>query len=257
MTRPGINILIIILLTLIFCEYAGAYSDYQKYFYQEYPFSPFASECSVCHFPDKSLNAYAKDWKKYDKSFFEISELDSDEDGFENIAEILNGTNPGDSRSHPDLPPVPEAGPDQTVKEWTMVTLDGSESFDSDGTIISYEWSQAEGVEVIIINPGSSRAGFTAPDVKHEGSSLKFELTVTDSKGQKRIDSCTVMVLHTPEGHMDDSGLLKMNDAILALRTSAQGEDSSPVSLKADVNADNRIGLEEVIYVLGKISDSR
>ena len=40
------------------------------------------------------------------------------------------------------LPPTADAGVDQTVNEGDTVTLDGSNSSDSDGTIAAYLWEQ-------------------------------------------------------------------------------------------------------------------
>ena len=42
-------------------------------------------------------------------------------------------------------PPVADAGPNQTVKEGVAVTLDGSNSDDSDNGIVSYLWEQVPG----------------------------------------------------------------------------------------------------------------
>jgi chitinase len=42
------------------------------------------------------------------------------------------------------------AGPDPTVDESTTVTLDGSASTDSDGTIASYSWTQTGGPKVTL-----------------------------------------------------------------------------------------------------------
>lgn len=36
--------------------------------------------------------------------------------------------------------PIADAGPDQEVKEGDQVTLTGTNSFDSDGEIVSYTW---------------------------------------------------------------------------------------------------------------------
>jgi chitinase len=47
------------------------------------------------------------------------------------------------------------AGPDQTVDEGTTVTLDGSASSDSDGTIASYSWTQTAGPKVTLSHESS------------------------------------------------------------------------------------------------------
>jgi hypothetical protein len=65
---------------------------------------------------------------------------DSDGDGFTNLQEYLAGTDPLNPSSMP-LPPVADAGKDLNVKTGQLVTLDGSNSFDPEGKMISYEWS--------------------------------------------------------------------------------------------------------------------
>jgi hypothetical protein len=90
--------------------------------------------------------------------------------------------------------PTADAGPDQMVDEGTGVTLNGSNSFDTDGTIASYLWSQTGGTAVTINNSTSAIATFTAPNVGVSGATLTFQLTVTDNDGETGTDSCVVNI---------------------------------------------------------------
>ena len=92
-------------------------------------------------------------------------------------------------------PPVADAGPDQTVKEGMVVTLDGSQSSDPDDGITSYDWEQFAGSPAVILSDARAvRPTFTAPVVPANGTVLGFRLTVTDRGGQRSTDTCTVTV---------------------------------------------------------------
>lgn len=91
-------------------------------------------------------------------------------------------------------PPVADAGPDQTVEEGKLVTLDGSKSADPDGTIASYLWEQTAGASVTLSSTTAVKPTFTAPDVGVNGTALTFQLTVTDNQGQQSKDTCIVNV---------------------------------------------------------------
>ena len=78
--------------------------------------------------------------------------------------------------------PVADAGLDRSAKAGTVVTLDGSHSFDVDGNAIaSYEWMQVAGPFVTLV-PGanSPKPSFTTPNIG--GSTLVFKLRVSDGK---------------------------------------------------------------------------
>lgn len=90
--------------------------------------------------------------------------------------------------------PVAEAGPNQIVKEGTIVTLDGSNSMDADDGIVSYVWTQTDGIPVTLSDASAVRPTFTAPNVGSEGAALVFKLTVTDKGGLKTQDNCTVNI---------------------------------------------------------------
>ena len=90
-------------------------------------------------------------------------------------------------------PPMADAGPDQTVREFSRVKLVG-EGSDPDGDRIIYSWSQTSGPEVTY-NVFSTELSFVAPDVStDETISLEFELSVRDSHGAVTTDTVIVSV---------------------------------------------------------------
>jgi fibronectin type 3 domain-containing protein len=90
--------------------------------------------------------------------------------------------------------PTADAGPDQTVDEGQTVTLDGSNSFDPDGSVVSYSWTQIGGITVTLSEKTAVQPTFTAPDVGRDGASLTFQLTITDDGGLQSTDTCITNV---------------------------------------------------------------
>ncbi len=80
------------------------------------------------------------------------------------------------------LPPVANAGSDQTVDEWTPVTLNGTASQDPDGGALSYAWSQLAGTTVTLDLTNPAQPTFTAPLVSASGDVLTFQLVVSDGQ---------------------------------------------------------------------------
>src|SRR2546428_13923630 len=78
-------------------------------------------------------------------------------------------------------PPVANAGPDQTVSEGALVTLNGTLSSDPDGDVSTYSWLQTNGTAILLNNSTSTVTTFTAPNVNNEGGTLTFDLTVSDN----------------------------------------------------------------------------
>ncbi|MGR9053515.1 MAG: PKD domain-containing protein [Gammaproteobacteria bacterium] len=99
----------------------------------------------------------------------------------------------------PNLPPIADAGPDQTVKQNKEVILDGSQSRDgeSDGRpLASWSWVQIGGAPVVLNNASTPNASFTAPQLKGLKSMIQtFELTVTDDEGAEATDRVQITVV--------------------------------------------------------------
>jgi chitinase len=92
--------------------------------------------------------------------------------------------------------PTASAGADQSVEGPASVSLDGSASKDSDGTIASYAWSQVSGTAVTLANVNAAVASFDVVEVTQQ-ETLTFSLTVTDNEGATSTD--TVVVTVTPK----------------------------------------------------------
>lgn len=110
----------------------------------------------------------------------------------------LSGTN---------VPPVADAGPDQTVDEGATVTLNGSNSDDSDDGIESYLWEQVDTTyPVTLSDPAAEQPTFTAPEVGQDGAALTFRLTVTDYSGATSSDTCIINVSYVNIAPVADAG---------------------------------------------------
>ena len=104
-------------------------------------------------------------------------------------------------------PPTADAGANQNVDEETTVTLDGSNSSDSDDGIEFYEWIQVAGPSVTLSNPRAIKPTFMSPSVAGgQSKSLRFELTVTDYGGLKDTDTTVVNVTGDNDPPTADAG---------------------------------------------------
>ncbi|MFL6325413.1 MAG: PKD domain-containing protein [Nitrososphaeraceae archaeon] len=94
--------------------------------------------------------------------------------------------------------PIAVAGPDQIVKEGSTVILNGSGSRDPNGVILSYSWRQIPTNNFITLSGASTPIwSFTTPRVSAD-TTLKFQLTVTDSNGLNDNSTVSVIVKHVP-----------------------------------------------------------
>jgi endonuclease/exonuclease/phosphatase family metal-dependent hydrolase len=89
--------------------------------------------------------------------------------------------------------PVAYAGADQTASIGSVVTLSADQSYDPNGTIVSYLWEQTAGPAVSLSGASSSQATFTVPEVQRT-TTWTFKLTVTDNDGETGMDYVNVTV---------------------------------------------------------------
>jgi YD repeat-containing protein len=94
----------------------------------------------------------------------------------------------------PNQPPVADAGPDVNINLGATAVLDGSNSSDSDGTIVSYQWQKLSGIPVSLQNATTATASFVTNGLVG-GELLTFELTVTDNNGAIATDQIALTIV--------------------------------------------------------------
>ena len=122
----------------------------------------------------------------------------------------------GTGGSAENQPPVADAGENKTVSDengdgYETVTLDGSGSYDSDGTIDSYEWKEG----TTILGTAASITESFAVGVH------TVTLTVTDDGGLKDTDNVTITVTE-PGGEM----AMHVFNIVMSLSTRSAGPNT-------------------------------
>ncbi|MES9850440.1 MAG: hypothetical protein ABW170_01235 [Candidatus Thiodiazotropha sp. L084R] len=117
---------------------------------------------------------------------------DNGETATDRVSIRVNPIDAGDNNPDVNIPPLADAGNDQTVEASQSVTLMGSGS-DSDGTVVSYQWTQLSGSAVNLSDSDTAVASFNAPSVT-VSETLEFNLSVTDDDDETTIDSVSIRV---------------------------------------------------------------
>ena len=119
--------------------------------------------------------------------------------------------------------PAADAGPGQTAEEGSTVTLTAAGSSDPDDGISGYRWTQTGGSPAVTLSdPGSAQPTFVAPAVDGSGTSLTFQLTVTDAGGLKSDSAVTVTV--------NDNGIAGFPASAITTRAFS----GDPIGIEAD-----------------------
>jgi hypothetical protein len=122
-----------------------------------------------------------------------------------------------------DLPPVANAGANQTVNEGDLVTLNGTASSDPNpGEALTFAWTQLSGPTVTLTGANTATPSFTAPQVDPAGATLEFQLEVCDEANPVSLCStATVMVtVQDVVQIIDATGTVIVNGPVTSAKTS-------------------------------------
>ena len=139
------------------------------------------------------------------------------------------------------LPPVANAGADQTINIGDNATLDGSGSSDSDGSIVSYLWQ--EGATTLSTNVSFT---LTAPSAGIH----TITLTVTDDQGDIGTDTVDIKVNTAPVANAGPDQNITLGDTLTldgtastddfnSIVTYAWTESTIPLTLSGDTTTAN------------------
>lgn len=116
----------------------------------------------------------------------------SEANAINKVGQIAGAASTADGATHavfwtaiPNSPPTANAGPDQTVLAGMPALLDGSGSFDPEGGLLTYQWTEA----------GRQVAVGATPTVSLAPGTHTLTLTVTDDQGATASDDVVVTVL--------------------------------------------------------------
>nr|WP_308463752.1 PKD domain-containing protein [Chitinophaga nivalis] len=135
------------------------------------------------------------------------------------VTVTVNPPDPGNQ------PPIANAGNDVTVElPVSSVTLDGTASYDPDGTIVSYAWTKVSGPGKVTINNAFTATATVSGLVS---GTYTFQLQVTDNKGATAQASVTVTVIKPkpdnkpPIANAGNSVTVPLSDDLLLLNGGA------------------------------------
>ncbi|MGK5093365.1 hypothetical protein WDW89_15315, partial [Deltaproteobacteria bacterium TL4] len=148
----------------------------------------------------------------------------------DNDEQTSTGGNPGEPTTAKNQPPTAEAGSAQHINENTIVTLDGSQSVDSDGQIVSYDWKQIYGPVVSLSNASNVNPTFIAPEVSGLGKILTFQLTVTDDQAATAIAYVSIEVFDVVTTVVGTSTISAPPDSVIT--ENASGSITAEITVK-------------------------
>ena len=131
------------------------------------------------------------------------------------------------------LLPTADGGPDQSVYEGELVTLNAGNSRDQDGTIVSYHWELVSGTAIEIPDPTQPRVSFTAPATSVTLQNI-YQLTVTDDLGATSSDqvSVTMRPIIPPRSNAGPDQIVESESVVVLSGAGSTDSDGSIVAYR-------------------------
>jgi hypothetical protein len=153
--------------------------------------------------------------------------------------------------SGPVIPPIAHAGSDGVASAGEEVTLDGSSSYDPDGTIVSWVWRSLSDPQKPIVAEGE-----VATLNAHGYVEELIELTVTDNQGNANSD--TMKITHPGiEGPPGPPGIAPEEVAVMQNQIATLQEENNALQQQnaelQQQNAQQQTALDQDRYLLGQL----
>ncbi len=134
-----------------------------------------------------------------------------------------------------DHAPVAVPGPNQTVNEGSLVTLNGSFSYDPDVDPITYQWQQTGGSPMVTLTgANTNKAAFTAPVLAGGVGgplTLTFSLTVSDGvlSDTQSVTVTVDQVDHPPTANAGPPQTVNVGSPVTLDGTMSSDPDNDPI----------------------------
>lgn len=101
-----------------------------------------------------------------------------------------------------DSRPIAHAGLDQIVTGGQLVTLNGSASYDPEGSNLLFQWRQISGTAITLSSEADDTPSFIAPTL---GQTLSFQLVTDDGKNLSIGDTVTITIISANSSTEDNN----------------------------------------------------